>query len=335
MSKFCKYCGKPLDDMEMCSCQQKQKEQEQTVREEREKFKLSGFFDTVKEKIGLQTVRSKVECFEKDRKIVPDCIVADDGEIPIRQYHIASLRSILKGMYAEGRLQVTNKRVLFRAAGISLLGTTELQHEFAIEEIAGIEIRRDHRLGIFHFFIAFALAGFFINFAEDIFGRLAATTSVFANLFAFTFVAFSIGLFFGIKKKFFIKLIFLAFSVGAMGAVGFDTQFFIIPVSNGILYTILEMILCVLMILNTIIVSFVPNLVVEIKTKSASSPVEIRRKESNGLFSFLFNMPKKEYTGFSDVMPGKDTPKAIKELGAMINDINVFGDQAIEQWKEE
>ena len=72
---------------------------------------------------------------------------------------------------------------------------------------------------------------------------------------------------------------------------------------------------------------------VEIKTKGASSPIEIRRKESNGIFAFMFNMPKKEYTGFADVMPGRDTAKAMKELGALINDINMLGDAAIDKWR--
>lgn len=336
MSKFCKYCGEKLNDAEICTCHQAQKEQKQVKQTEQEQNSgLTGIVDAIKEKIGLQTVRSKMECFEKEKKIVPDCIVPDDGEIPIRQYHIASLRTILKGMYAEGRLQVTNKRVLFRAAGISLLGTTELQHEFAIEEIAGIEIRRDHRLGVFHILLAMILTSFFMNMTEDLFTKVLSVSGWFANLTAFLLTVFSIGLFFLVKKKFLVKLLVLAAAFGAIGAVGFNMRFFIIPVSNGAVYTFLGSVTGFLMIFCMVLLGFVPNLVVEIKTKSASSPVEIRRKESNGLLAFLFNMPKKDYTGFADVMPGRDVQKAVKELGAMINDLNVFGDEAIPKWKEE
>ena len=45
-------------------------------------------------------------------------------------------------------------------------------------------------------------------------------------------------------------------------------------------------------------------------------------------------MPKKDYTGYSDVMPGKDLEKARKELGAMIDELNKNGDNAVDKWKE-
>lgn len=335
MNRFCMYCGKELEENEICSCRKNQNEEGEKKEGERMQFNAKKIYDTVRKSFGIPNAESVAESFEKNKKIVPDSIIPDEGEIPIRQYHIATLRSIFKGMYAEGRLQVTNKRVLFRAAGISLLGTTELQHEFSIEEISGIEIRRDHRIGLFHFLIAFFMASFFMNMSSGIFSFFSSGATIFATIFATILSAASIGLFFYLEKKFFVKLILSAIAFGSIMATGFSTQLFFIPESDGIVYSILGTVTGILMIISMIVIGFVPNLVIEIKTKSASSPIEIRRKESNGLLAFLFNMPKKDYTGFADVMPGRDTQKAIKEIGAMINDINVLGDIAVENWKEQ
>lgn len=336
MKKFCMYCGKELKENEICSCQKKnQSDSEEKKEENRMQFSGSKIYDTVRKSFGVPNSDSITESFEKNKKIVPDSITPDEGEIPIRQYHIATLRSIFKVMYAEGRLQVTNKRVLFRAAGISLLGTTELQHEFSIEEISGIEIRRDHRIGLFHFLIAFFIASFFMDVSNSIFSAFSSGTTIFSTIFAIILSGVSIGLFFYLEKKFFVKLILVAAAFGSIMATGFTTQLFFIPESDGMLYSILGTVTGILMLVSMLVIGFVPNLVIEIKTKSASSPIEIRRKESNGILAFLFNMPKKDYTGFADVMPGRDTKKAIREIGALINDINVLGDTAIENWKEE
>ena len=77
-------------------------------------------------------------------QIVPDNLTLNEGrEVPIRQYDVAELRSRLKLERAEGRLQVTNKRLLFRATGRSVRGKTTLQHEFALDDMKGFEIPQE------------------------------------------------------------------------------------------------------------------------------------------------------------------------------------------------
>lgn len=332
MAKYCKYCGEELPEGESCKCQ------EEVRANHTEKGRLSSkpdeLLNAIKQRIGLQTISSAAESFERDKKIVPDCIIPDDGEVPIRQYHITTLRSLLKGMYAEGRLQITNKRVLFRAAGISFLGTTELQHEFAIEEIAGIEIRRDHRIGVLNFILAIAMTGLLFNASSSMMEGLNNVSNILANILAILLAVGAVSGFFATKGKFFLKLLGLSIAAGAVSEVGFYTKYFILPVSDSLFFTVLDAAIAVLLLLCMVLTAFVPNLVIVIKTKGAGTPIEIRRKESNGILAFMFNMPKKDYTGFADVMPAKDTEKAIKELGALINDIHLMGDGAIEKWRE-
>lgn len=55
--------------------------------------------------------------YEYNIPIVPECVQPIENEVVVKQYNIAKLRSRLKFMKADGRLMVTNRRVLFRAAG--------------------------------------------------------------------------------------------------------------------------------------------------------------------------------------------------------------------------
>ena len=41
------------------------------------------------------------------------------------------------------------------------------------------------------------------------------------------------------------------------------------------------------------------------------------------------------FTGYNEVLPTEQTNKAIREIGAMISDIQKLGDLAVEKWKED
>ncbi|MCL2879933.1 MAG: hypothetical protein FWF29_06800 [Treponema sp.] len=113
------------------------------------------FFASLKNRMGVGSPeRNATDTYERGMQIVPGCISANDNEIPVRQYNIAVLRNLLKFERAEGRMQVTNKRVIFRAAGRSVGGRTTLQHEFAIDEIAGIEARKNFKFSFLHLIFA-------------------------------------------------------------------------------------------------------------------------------------------------------------------------------------
>ena len=60
-------------------------------------------------------------------------------EIPVRQYDLCTTRSLLKGMWQEGRLQVTNKRVLFRLSGRNWSGRAQKSIEFTLDDVVGME----------------------------------------------------------------------------------------------------------------------------------------------------------------------------------------------------
>jgi hypothetical protein len=113
------------------------------------------FLESMKNRMGIGSPeRNSTDTYERGMKIVPECIGAVENETPVKQYNIAVLRTLLKLERAEGRMQVTNKRVVFRAAGRSVGGRTTLQHEFAINEIAGIEAKKNFKFSFLYLLFA-------------------------------------------------------------------------------------------------------------------------------------------------------------------------------------
>ena len=84
---------------------------------------------------------------------------------------------------------------------------------------------------------------------------------------------------------------------------------------------------------------FTPNLSITVKSMAGKEVIEIRRRQSGGILSvigILFGgrIRDTDFTGFGEVFPSEDSETAIRELGALINDIQRMGDYAIDKWKE-
>ena len=286
--------------------------------------KIPKFWTGLKNQIGIgEPETNDVDYYERNLSIVPQCVDADSGEIPIKQYNIAVLRTRLLLMRSEGRLQVTNKRVIFRATGRSLMGRTTLQHEFAIDEIAGTKIRKDHRVSFLNFLGSCILMGIGGYISMAMMTAVFQGGSFLAGILALVLTLLGIVPFFALHKMFPLKLLYLSVGFGAVitmwKASGEPKNPWMIPL----------VILGLLILFTIFIICFVPNLILVVETKGTQPSVDIRRKEW-----FLFNFGNKpDYTGFAEVLPWKDTEMAIIELWAMISDIQKYGDSAIEMWK--
>ena len=243
---------------------------------------------------------------ERNKQIVPDCINSDRDEVPIRQYDIARLQSWIIGAFAEGQLQITNKRILFRSIGFSLFGKNSLQYEFSLEEISGVEIRKEARFHFSTFLILLLIT--------------LAICCVFRPLISPIYSSSFLGFIFSVlmlagagittlvfkKRKFISHLILSGCLTGSFLTTG--------SVQNAI-----GAIVALLFVFNMILLVFAPNLVIAIKTKGGTPSIEIRRKDG------WFSVHKNEYTGFSQVMPGPDVDKAMSELGAIIREVQQTG----------
>lgn len=326
MARYCTKCGRKLRTGEKCSC-----EGESVFSSLRKKGK--GWLVSFLQKTGIGTSSDNAETvFETGQKIVPDLIHANDGEEAIKQYETATLRSRVRGQYAKGRLQVTNKRVLFRAAGFSVKGPISQQYEFAISEIAGIEIKKKNRISLMNIFLCFGFYLVCVLIGSGLFSDFAEKQPVWGTVVAALVAALCAVPFFVLHKKFWLKHLCINLGLGAlsgvaladvgMAAIALGVPQFEISFALGILYSLLWWISFMLTIT-------VPDLVLVINTKGASPSIEIRRKQ----FPTPFR-PMVEYTDFGEVIPGSDVERMAAELGALIDDIQTLGDMAIEKWQD-
>jgi hypothetical protein len=263
----------------------------------------------------------KKDYYERDRLIYPDCIVStadsEYPEIPIKQYNLVKMRTWYKSEKAEGRLQITNKRILFRATGKSPYGKTVVQSEFNIAEIGGIEIRKGTVFSVGYFLlclIPFINTLMFFGFIPlsgiiDVFYTLTQNRSVINdelfNELAIVIMVFSLSPL-KFKHNQLLKMVF-AFVAMAM--------------ASGVLFWVAAVVTLIT------IVAFASRQTIAfvIKSKGATTGIDIRRSSSK---------EHQEFTGFNEVTPWEDSEAAISELGAIINDIQVDANGAIERWRE-
>ena len=255
--------------------------------------------------------------YEHNVPIVPDCIQPEENEIVVKQYNIARLRTRLKFMKAEGRLMVTNRRVLFRAAGTSLTGNILQEHQFNLDEIGGIEIHKDYKFSLLSFFGCFALEFVALFLTQMIFATTGNAGTVVVGV-----ILGILGLLptFIVYKHFWLKLLCAIVGSGCFSMA-------LAASNNSGFLKFLVGVASVIVFIDLVIVCFVPNLVMKIKTKGAEGAVVIGSQKT-----MFRRKTGDDYSGFAEVMPWEDTIMAMNELGTMIDDLQKQGDYAIEKW---
>lgn len=322
---FCTRCGREIKEGAVCECMK----QHVGAKEAVDLSSFRNFIGSMKNRMGIgDESLNKSDWYERGKQIVPECVKPNEGEIPIKQYDVAIMRTWYKFMRAEGRLQLTNKRLIYRATGRSLMGRTSQQFEFAVDELAGVEMRRDYRVS----FLSILLALIVIGLAQGLFGWSGAwCMSKFEPLGVIysLLVAFG-GLvpFFLLHKKFFLKMFCTSASVISMLQLKLYFDVKDLEFLGKIMIPFIAIAL-IIAIANFVLLMFMPNLVLEIKTKGAIPAMQIRRQ----LFSLFSKNAQTEYTGYAEVFPWKDTADAMKELWPMINDIQKLGDYGIQKWQ--
>ncbi len=279
---------------------------------------VRGFFSSIRDMFGVSETASDVsDPYERNVPIVPDCVPQEDNEIVIKQYNFAKLRTRLKLMKAEGRIMVTNKRVLFRAAGTSLRGNVVQEHQYDIGDIAGVEIHKNYKFSILNLLgsslISSVLFAIISAFLMSVGYKSVVPVGVILGLLGLlpTFVVY---------KHFWIKM---------MAAMVSSSAFFMaFTVSGGSKFLlILNILAAIVMLVNLIIVCFVPNLILKIKAKGGINAVVIGSHKP-----ISSRIAGDDSSGFAEVLPWVDSITVINELGSMIDDIQKNGDFAVAKW---
>lgn len=350
---FCRFCGKEMVNGQ-CSCQeyqasignapkvesnpyqehyQKQQQQyQQPYQKRHEPFLIqsfhpnfssfSSFVSSLRHQSGVSEETSNIgDPFEYNVPIVPDCVKPEENEVVVKQYNIARLRTRLKFMKAEGRLMVTNRRVLFRAAGTSLTGNLLQEHEFNLDELAGIEMHKDYKFSLLNFFgsiLVEALAMFLAMTLLSSTGN-GGTIAVGVILGLLGIVPTVI-----VYKHPWLKLLCVGIGVACFQmAISSSTG------GQGFLLFLL-VIASIFYLIDLVIVCFVPNLMIKIKVKGAIPAIHIGSQRS----LLERRAGSGEYSGFVEVLPWEDTIMAMNELGALLDDLKKQGDYAIEKWSK-
>ena len=320
---WCEHCGKEIERGFLDKVEVFFKKEEGLI------FKIRCAFKKLLTQMGVGEKPTRdLDYYERGKQIAPDCIELDNGEIPIKQYNLAKLRSRLKFTTAEGRMQITNKRLIFRASGFSPAGKTLYQNEFALDKIDGIEIRKDYRFRGIYLLLAWVM--FVVQFGLVMGTSQSATGdgSVTWSIFAIAFAVILCMPFFVVYKRYFLKLCcayvgscILSCSAAALDAGEFDGM--------SSFVSIISVAVAIIGIISLFLLCLQPNLVIEVKT-GGSPAMQIRHKYT----SFFIWRKMEEYSGFAEVIPWEDADLAIKEIGAIINDVKTLGDMGVEKWKD-
>lgn len=326
--KYCRFCGSELIDGQ-CRCPEFQASiGAASYQSTKDPFLIrsfhinttsfSGFVSSIRDLTGISEPNSTAaDPYERNIPIVPDCVQPEENEIIVKQYNLAQLRTRLKFMKAEGRMMVTNRRVLFRATGTSLTGHIIQQHQFDLDELSGIEMHKDYKFSLLNFFgsvLLLLLATIWIT------SMFLGTSSGAAVALGFILGVAGLVPTFLVYKHFWLKLLAAIFSFA-----GFQAAYSCSGESG--LLNLLRILSGIILLVDLIIVCFVPNLVIKIKTKGGTGAIVIGSKEI-----LLRRRTGDEYSGFAEVLPWEDTVMAMDELGTMIDDLKKHGDYAIEKW---
>jgi hypothetical protein len=301
---------------------------------------FSGFITSVRDQNGLNDQNRGDNPYERDVPIVPDSIVPEENEIIIKQYNICKLRTRLKFMKAEGRLMITNRRVLFRAAGTSLTGDILQEHQFNIDEIGGVHMQKDYKFSLLNYLFACIVSIIPVILAVALISKINDTGT--RNTVCIIVGILGLLPFISVDKHFWFKFICSSISLSALAMVGaylkMASRFSSDSTFLKIFFVVLFILAIFVHIINTIILCFIPNFRLEIKTKGATGALVIKGTTSILVKLFLpwlaLAQREMDCCGFEDVMPWEDTVMAINEVGTMIDDIQKNGDYAIEKWSK-
>lgn len=284
--------------------------------------------------------------YEIEKNIVPDNIEADEGEVPIKQYNVASFNSTFAK--AKGRLQITNKRILFRASGHFNKKSITLQDEFSIDEIDEIELKKDNKFIFYRLFFGGLIIGLIVSILELLFNYYIDDiyyTHYYVKHFGINLIILNI--LFGIlgiliscivlnhinKRHFCCSIIFIIIAILFHSIRWFFTWVItdrfndvdIIKIDENIFYYFSNSIIGIFFIifLSMFVISFlkfcfVNNISINIKIKDKEKPIQLFKNKWKIIKGTEI---KEKYIRFSKIIPTKDTEKAIREINNIIYDI--------------
>lgn len=264
----------------------------------------------------------------------PSFRLCDDTEEIVKKYECTVIHKIFNGK-TTGDLYVTNKRVVYYSEGKSLLGKSRFLNEMPIDDVLGMNFYMGSGFNI--------LGSFILAVLGVVFG------SAFVSLLPYTLFKFEWGVLFCLP--FIIvyawqnEIIHQSLKIRIYKVTGVDKE----ELNHILRSKVFEFVIKGLLIFGGVILTYsmTNNLVIVFFIYLIIAFLLVGKAQvfSFGLYSktssgTAFYLPGKlvniKDTTALDTLrtsPSKDAEILILELGALIMDINQYGEIAIEKWK--
>ncbi|HUM85243.1 MAG TPA: hypothetical protein PLN48_16010 [Lachnospiraceae bacterium] len=313
-------------------------------------FSLKKFFSKKPEEFETSKTIEKQDHRLSHESIVGNIIAPAENEVPVRQYDIARYRYYLRMLFAQGQLEVTNKRIIYRVTGTSFFGPILYHNEYDINHISGINIESGRRICIPYFILSLLVIGPLLIFIDTLLFGLFSTllagngqqepniAACIAGAAVLLFLCFMTTR----HRRIQYLILQLFFTLCVLGS-GFNTAFSrgfdelyklgVFPAiiggiveffSTGPLQVLFLFIPLIIAIIGCYNFSMRQNISISIISDNASGlPINVANTKS-------LLISTSTVTIF-----GSDAKDAVMELGALIRDIKDLGSEAaIRKWKD-
>jgi len=267
---------------------------------------------------------------------VPRQVNALNNEVHVKQYHIAHMRNVLRINRAAGYLEVTNKRIIFKAEDTSFNKKSMVHREYDINKIAGIEAVNNYRISIIRIFIGLltlvavaALAAYgalwFTHgsmWAEDITTMvrppltrilLYAARGLLESWYPdIGLISLGVGLAVGfggialvilLRGRMWLKLIFFGMSLGGFGV-------------SALTYNVFAFVLLIISIIfalfGTIAFAWIPDFLLSIRSNDGTLVHLVKGQRFADVFFGTTSI------GYAEAAPTSEVADVVRELGEII-----------------
>lgn len=272
--------------------------------------------------------------------ILNKTIVPGEGEISIKTYLCTSFSSFIFGIKAQGYLEITNKRLLFQALGKSITGNISVIHnEVPIAETVGINIYKGKAFHPFRLLLGMVLS------------QLVAAVGGIIIAFLFSFLSNSVFAYQFLIWALFFGAMYLAYlhnrekmpdDLADNADENSNKQLLIASLGLAALLSLTKGAFDPFHSYGSIVIAYPvyvaaflyilyrfakkPAFSLQIFTKSSSSAIV-------NVAGFSPLSSTKIAAKALSARPGKDSLLVLKEVGAIILDIQNMGDSVLDKWK--
>jgi hypothetical protein len=257
-------------------------------------------------------------------------------EFVVKKYHVSRFRSQFSNVRSDGYLHLTNKRVIFQA----IASDSVIHSEIPIDNVAGINLYHGEYRDWLKLFVFFGVITLLNALQISLIG-LSSAASSFMNRSSdgngMIFIQWGVSL---------LWLILTIFSRKGDGIFDEEPNIKLSPFAQSIFASLATVAFATMALTNQSLLAFVFAIIatylafstvrtiprkysmsLAIVSKGGSStPIMIAGANASGM---VFSAAAQAF----EAEPGADAEKLIKELGAIIHDIQTLGEYGVERWK--